>query len=181
MIDSFNPPDVWPPFGPFSMAVVQRDGRIVHLKGQVSLDQTGRIVGRGDMHAQTRKVLENIQTLLASFGGRMQDIVSLTQYVTDFDAFIETRALRREFFAPPFPVTTTVQVVRLYDPALLVEITAIAEIPRERFRQPFVPRVGGAFSGSGRSRARLVFLARRSARGAGRGRGSRPGRAAGPG
>ncbi|HXZ08489.1 MAG TPA: RidA family protein, partial [Paraburkholderia sp.] len=41
---------------------------------------------------------------------------------------------RREFFAPPYPVTTTVQVQRLYHPDLMIEIAAIAEIPRERFR-----------------------------------------------
>jgi len=44
--------------------------------------------------------------------------------------------VRKEFFAEPYPVTTTVEVARLYDPALLVEITAVAEVPRERFRMP---------------------------------------------
>ena len=41
-----NPPEVWQPFGAFSMAVVQGAGRIVHLKGQIPLDQAGEIVGR---------------------------------------------------------------------------------------------------------------------------------------
>jgi enamine deaminase RidA (YjgF/YER057c/UK114 family) len=49
---------------------------------------------------------------------------------------MKTGDVRREFFGEPFPVTTTVQVVRLYDPDLLVEITAMAEIPRERFKRP---------------------------------------------
>jgi len=65
----------------------------------------------------------------------MQDIVSLTHYVTDIDAFMMTGDIRRQFFVEPYPVTTTVQVVRLYHPDLLVEMTAIAEIPHDRFRR----------------------------------------------
>jgi 2-iminobutanoate/2-iminopropanoate deaminase len=138
MIESFNPPGVWAPFGPFSMAVVQGPGRIVHLKGQVALDREGHVVGPGDMRAQTRKTLENIVAVLAKVGGTMEDIVSLTHYVTDIEAFMRTGDIRRQFFAEPYPVTTTVQVVRLYRTDLVVEITAVAEIPRERFRRPAV-------------------------------------------
>lgn len=136
MAQIFNPPDVWSPFGAFSMGVVQGDGQIVYLKGQVSLDQHGQVVGRQDMKVQVRKVLENIQTVLDHVGGRMGDIISLTQYVTDIDAFMGSGDVRQQFFAPPYPVTTTVEVSRLYDPDLLAEITAIAEIPGDRFRRP---------------------------------------------
>ena len=83
MIDSFNPPGIWSPFGAFSMGVVQGDGRPVYLKGQVALDQDGQIIGLDDMKTQVRKVLENIQAVLDYVGGQMGDIVSLTQYVTD--------------------------------------------------------------------------------------------------
>lgn len=136
MIDSFNPPDVWQPFGAFSMGVLQGDGQIVHLKGQVALDAAGNLVGEGDLRAQTQQVLENIQTVLAAVGGRMGDILSLTQYVTDIEAFMSVGDVRLAFFAEPYPVTTTVEVVRLYDPRLMVEITALAEIPRDRFHGP---------------------------------------------
>jgi 2-iminobutanoate/2-iminopropanoate deaminase len=132
----FNPSGVWQPFGPFSLAAAQGDGRIVHLKGQVSLDRDGRVVGAGDMRAQVQQVLENIRAVLASCGGEMRDVISLTQYTTDIAAFMAAGDLRRAVFASPFPVTTTVEVARLYDPALLVEIAAIAEVPKERFRQP---------------------------------------------
>jgi len=136
MVDSFNPPGVWSPFGAFSMAVIQGTGQVVYLKGQVALDEQGRVVGKDDMRAQTRRTLENIRTVLASIGGTMQDIVSLTHYVTDIDAFMTTGDIRRLFFVEPYPVTTTVQVVRLYHPDLLVEITATAEIPHDRFQRP---------------------------------------------
>jgi 2-iminobutanoate/2-iminopropanoate deaminase len=136
MIDSFNPASLWAPFGAFSMAVVQGNGQVVYLKGQVALDEDGAVVGKGDMREQTRKVLDNIKSVLAGIGGTMGDIVSLTHYTTDIDLFMQTGDIRKEFFAEPFPVTTTVEVSRLYDRELLIEITAIAEIPRERFRHP---------------------------------------------
>ena len=138
MVDSFNPKDVWAPFGAFSMGVIQGEGQVVYLKGQVALDKDGQVVGKGDMRAQTRQTLANIQSVLASIGGKMADVVSLTHYVTDIEEFMKTGSLRREFFAEPFPVTTTVEVVRLYHPELLVEITATAEIPRDRFTRPAV-------------------------------------------
>ena len=136
MIEVFNPPGVWAPFGAFSMAVIQGTGQMVHLKGQVALDQSGQVVGPGDMRAQTQKTLENVEAVLSSLGGKMEDIVSLTHYVTDIEAFMTTGDIRRQFFAEPYPVTTTVQIVRLYHRDLVVEITAIAEIPRDRFHRP---------------------------------------------
>ena len=136
MIDAFNPPDVWQPFGAFSMGVLQGDGQIVHLKGQVALDREGNIVGAGDIQAQTVQVLDNMQTVLEGIGGTMADLFSLTQYVTDIEAYMTVGDIRMQYFAEPYPVTTTVQVVRLYHPDLMVEITGSAEIPKDRFKRP---------------------------------------------
>lgn len=136
MIDSFNPPDVWPPFGTFSMGVIQGEGQTVYLKGQVALDSEGQIVGQGDMNVQVEQVLQNLRRVLAYVGGTMGDIISLTQFVTDIEAFMAAGAIRQRFFEAPFPITTTVEISRLYDPALMVEINAIAEIPKERFKRP---------------------------------------------
>lgn len=136
MVDAVNPSGVWPPFGAFSMAVIQGHGQIVHLKGQVSLDEHGEVIGAKDMRVQVRKVLENIQHVLASMGGRMGDIVSLVHYAVDIEQFMATSDIRNEFFSSPFPVTTTVEIRRLYHPELMIEITAVAEIPRNRFRRP---------------------------------------------
>lgn len=136
MIDAVNPPGIWSPFGAFSMAVIQGDGQMVHLKGQVSLDQSGQVVGANDTRAQVRQVLENIRAVLATMGGTMGDVVSLVHYATDIESFMSTGDIRKEFFSAPFPVTTTVQVGRLYHPDLTIEITAVAEISRERFHRP---------------------------------------------
>ena len=136
MARSHDPPSVWKPFGAFSMVKIRGEGQFVHLKGQVSLDREGQVVGRGDMRAQVQQTLENIKAVLASVGGEMADIVSLTQYATDIEQFMATGDIRRKFFSEPYPVTTTVEVVRLYHSDLLIEITATAEIPRDRFKAP---------------------------------------------
>ncbi|MCR9212329.1 MAG: RidA family protein [Proteobacteria bacterium] len=136
MAESFNPGTVWRPFGTFSQVVMGGDGQVVYLKGQVSLDQEGNIVGHADMKTQVHQVLLNIEKLLASMNGKMSDIVSLTQYTTDIRQFMKAGPVRQQFFNEPFPVTTTVEVSSLYDPELLVEITAIVEIPKSRFSRP---------------------------------------------
>ena len=136
MADSFNPETVWEPFGAFSQTVIGGTGQVAYLKGQVSLDQTGTIVGAGDMRMQVQQVLTNIQTVLAAMNGRMSDIVSLSQFTTDIQAFMQSGDIRQQFFTAPFPVTTTLEIASLYDPALVIEITAIAEIPVERFKKP---------------------------------------------
>lgn len=135
-IDSYDPEDIWKPFGAFSMAVVQGTGKVVHLKGQVSLDADGNVVGEGNLSLQVEKTLQNIQCVLKNFGGRMEDIYSLVHHVTDIEAFMKTGSIRSQYFEPPYPVTTTVEVRRLYDPRLLVEITASAEIPLDRYAEP---------------------------------------------
>ena len=136
MAESFNPENLWRPFGAFSMAVLQGSGQVVHLKGQVALDASGTVVGAGEMGAQVHQTLTNIRTLLIGLGGRMSDVFSLTHYTTDIQAFMKSGDIRKEFFAPPYPVATTVEVAGLYHPDLMIEITASAEIPRERFRRP---------------------------------------------
>ncbi len=143
MVDAINPPGVWPAFGAFSMAVLQGDGHVVHLKGhvvhlkgQVALDRSGQIVGPGDMRAQVRQALDNIASVLSSMGGQMGDVMALVHYATDIEQFMAAGDIRRAYFAEPYPVTTTVQVSRLYHPDLLIEISAIAEIPRDRFQRP---------------------------------------------
>ena len=133
---SFNPPGVWQPFRAFSLVTLQGDGQVVHLKGQVPLDAEGNIVGIGDMPAQVDNFLENIQAVLAALGGEMGDILSLTQHTTDIAAFMTSGDVRARYFKERYPATTTVEVSVLYHPDILVEITAIAEIPRGRFVHP---------------------------------------------
>jgi len=137
---SFDPPDVWSPFGAFSQSVIAGAGRSVFLKGQVALAQDSQIVGEDDMEAQVRQVLQNISDILAPMGGRMADVVSLNQFTTDIQAFMRCGDIRKTFFNAPFPVTTTLEISSLYDPRLLIEINGIAEIPMKRFLMPEAAR-----------------------------------------
>ena len=132
----FNAPGIWAPFGPFSHGVVLEDGVNVHLKGQIPLTPDGHLQGKGDMAEQLRQTLENLRTVLGFLGGEMSDIVSLTQYTTDIETFMKAGDVRRAFFAEPYPITTTIGVARLYDIDIMVEIAAVAEIPRDRFIAP---------------------------------------------
>jgi len=129
-----NPADVWKP-GTFPMnhAVVEPAGRRVHLTGQVAWDADGNVVGTGDPEHQTNVALENIARILRDLGGEMSDIVSLTTYFVrheDRDAI--NRARSRVFRKETGPVATAVRVAGLWDPDLLVELTAIAVIPEDR-------------------------------------------------
>lgn len=136
MAESCNPETVWAPFGTFSQVVMGGDGQVLYLKGQVALDPDGTIVGPGDMKAQVHQTLLNIENLLAHFNGQMTDIVSLTHYTTDIKQFMDAGSVRQKFFKEPYPITTTVEISSLYDPELLIEITAIAEVPKSRYRKP---------------------------------------------
>ena len=69
----------------------------------------------------------------------MGDIITLTQFTTDIEGFMACGEIRQCYFSAPYPATTTVQVARLYDPDLLVEITAVAEVPLARYRPPIQP------------------------------------------
>ncbi len=138
MAEHVDPAAVWSPFGAFSMAAIAGDGQTVYLKGQVSLDKAGEVVGPGDMPIQVEQTLANIALVLGSMGGVMADVVSLTHYTTDIVRFMATGDIRKRYFTPPYPVTTTVEVRALYRPDLVIEIAAIAEIARARFRRPAV-------------------------------------------
>lgn len=133
-----NPPGTWPSDGfPMNHAVVEPEGRRVHLTGQVAWDEHGNLIGGDDAEAQTHAALDQVERILASMGGELRDIVSLTTYFTregDKDAITRARAARLH---PDFgPVATGVQIAGLWAPDLLVELTVIAVIPLERFKTP---------------------------------------------
>jgi enamine deaminase RidA (YjgF/YER057c/UK114 family) len=110
---------------------------LIFVGGQISSDDQGRTIGVGDIETQTRNVFENIRSVLREAGADMRDIVKInTFYVFDGegDALTEywekmTR-VRMEFFEEPGPCGTGVRVVGLAYPDLLIEVEAIAVVPR---------------------------------------------------
>ena len=132
MAQGFNVKGVVEPFGIFSSAAWQPEGRVLHISGHVSQDAVGHTVGKGDMAAQTRQVLENIRDVLASVGGTMDDIAKVTVFVTEVAEIAKIHEVRAGFFKKPYPASTLVQVVQLIDPDWLIEIEAVAVIPEHR-------------------------------------------------
>ncbi|MGI8857654.1 MAG: RidA family protein [Thermomicrobiales bacterium] len=135
MAKGFNAPGVVKPFGIFSAAAWQPSGRVLHLSGQVAQAEDGSVVGAGDIVAQARQVLENIRGVLTSVGGTMDDIQKVTIYVTDISRLMDIHAVRAEFFPPPYPASTLVEVTALVRPEYLIEIEAVAVIPEDRVRE----------------------------------------------
>ena len=101
---------------------------LIFLSGQLSRDASGNLAGPGDMAEQARQAIRNMQTVLASAGGKLTDIVSIVVYTTDIRQFKEIVAARVEFFKDQLPTSTIVEVNHLADPGLLIEFQAIAAL-----------------------------------------------------
>jgi 2-iminobutanoate/2-iminopropanoate deaminase len=112
----------------YSHAVVVEPRRLVFISGQLARDVDGTIIGAGDMRAQLRKVLENMTLALQAAGGTLLNLVRTNTYVTDIDEYFKHVDVRMEFYSHAMPTSTTVEVRRLAQPELMVEIDAIAAL-----------------------------------------------------
>jgi 2-iminobutanoate/2-iminopropanoate deaminase len=108
-------------------------GSFIYLSGKVAIDENGKVVGPGDLVAQTRKCFENIRDSLALAGASLTDLVKLTTYFTvDITDPGVTKAywrVREEFLGSHKPASTGVRVHSLIRPDLLLEIDAVAVLP----------------------------------------------------
>jgi len=111
----------------YSHVVTVEGKRTIFVSGQLARDRHGNVVGTGDMRAQIRQVGENIKAALAAAGATLSDIVKATTYVTDIEEFFRHVDVRMEYFGA-LPASTTVEVRRLAQPDLLVEIEVIAVV-----------------------------------------------------
>jgi enamine deaminase RidA (YjgF/YER057c/UK114 family) len=120
-------PSPWPARYTFSPAV--RAGNLLFISGLTAGDESGKIVGPGDIVAQTRYIFEKLAKLLAAAGGGFEHIVQTTEYVTTTENYGGTAEVRREFFRGRFPTATGVIVAGLLREGALIEISAIAVLP----------------------------------------------------
>ena len=127
MIRRLNPSGLSTPAS-YSHVVSVTGGRTIYVSGQVAYDVHGRIVGKGDLRAQTRQVFANLAVALEAAGATFHDVVKVTYYMLDATQVQTVRDIRSEFFTMELPASTLVEVPRLAHPDFLIEIEVIAVV-----------------------------------------------------
>ncbi|VVD78319.1 enamine deaminase RidA [Pandoraea iniqua] len=118
------------PNGHFSQATtIEARGKLVFISGMTARCPDGSIAGVGDIEAQTRQVCENIKNAVTAAGGTLDDVCRVDVYVRNMEHFEVIHKVRREYFRPPLPASTMVEVTKMVSPDYLVEINAIAVLP----------------------------------------------------
>lgn len=127
-IERFSSGAKWEPVVGYSRAV--RAGPFVLVAGTTATGADGEIVGIGDAYEQTRQAFRNVQEALRRAEASLEQVVQTRIYVTDIDRWEEVGRAHGEVFGDIRPVTAMVEVSRLIDPAMLVEVEATAYIDR---------------------------------------------------
>lgn len=116
----------WESIVGYSRAV--RVGTRIYVTGTTATDENGNIVGAGDAYAQTVQTIKNIERALKALDAGLENVVRTRMFVTDISRWEEYGRAHGEFFREIMPATTMVEVSKLIDPQMLIEIEADAEL-----------------------------------------------------
>lgn len=129
-------PDRMPPPRGFTHVVAPAAGRTLHIAGQTAHDEAGGLPGETFLE-QFRFACENVRRAVHGAGGRSSDLVSMRLFTTDIRRYRaeqeEIGAIWRETFGRHYPAMAVLEVSGLVDPRAVVELTAVAVVPEERF------------------------------------------------
>ena len=114
------------PLGPYSQGIAA--GNFIFVAGEKGIDPKTEQLVPGGIAAETRQTLENIKAALEAAGASLSDLVRTNTYVTDIDEYFKHTDVRMEYYSHAMPTSTTVEVRRLAQPELMVEIDAIAAV-----------------------------------------------------
>lgn len=114
-------------------------GKLVYVSGQVSWDASGKVVGKGDMRAQSEQVFKNVGHALAAAGARWEDVIKMNGYMVGMhgERVSAYREVRQRFLMEgALPASTLVGVERLVDPELLLEVEVVAAVGALKKKPP---------------------------------------------
>ena len=122
--ETFSSAAPWEKVVGYSRAV--RTGPFIAVTGCASVGPDGELVGEGDAYAQAKRCIEVIAETLGKAGASLDDVIRTRMFVTDIERWEEVGRAHSEAFGDVMPATTMVEVSRLIDPRMLVEIEADA-------------------------------------------------------
>lgn len=133
MRTAINSPEYHVPIDGFSQLIPVEGGtRLLLLSGLTSRSFEGEVVALGDMRGQAAQIMSNMKHILAEAGASLDDVVQIRTYITDITRWSEVESVWKGCWGEVWPVSTMVQISRLFDVRQLIEIEAVAAIPSNR-------------------------------------------------
>jgi reactive intermediate/imine deaminase len=110
----------------YSHGVLVSSKNLLFTAGQVALDIQGKVIGKGDIEAQTEHIMENLKNILNEAEMDFNDIIKVNMYLVNMDDLPKVLTIRNRYFSPNKPAATGIGIASLVKPELMIEIEIIA-------------------------------------------------------